>query len=104
LQGVIAQQMLTRHGVDASDLNTIYVVADWQLPSERVLSRSAAVLHAVRQLEAPWPALARLAAIAPRSLADLVYNNIAGVRYRVFGKYDCCPVPPAGWQRSFLDQ
>jgi predicted DCC family thiol-disulfide oxidoreductase YuxK len=103
LQGATARQILPRHRIDPSDLDTIYVIADWQLPSERVLSRSAAVLHAIGQLDPPWPALARVASLAPRALADLVYNAVAAVRYRVFGRYDRCPVPPEGWQRFFLD-
>jgi predicted DCC family thiol-disulfide oxidoreductase YuxK len=103
LQGATARQVLPAHGVDPSDLDTIYVIADWQLPSERVLSRSTAVLHAIGQLDRPWPALARFASIAPRPLADLVYRAIAATRYPVFGRYDRCPVPPEGWQRSFLD-
>jgi predicted DCC family thiol-disulfide oxidoreductase YuxK len=104
LQGITARQVLPAHGVDPSDLDTIYVIADWQLPSERVLARSAAVLHAVAQLNPPWPALARIASIAPRPLADAVYTAVAAVRYRLFGRYDRCPLPPEGWQRSFLDQ
>ena len=104
LQGAIARQLLSTHGVDPSDLDTIYVVGDWQLPSEHVLARSAAVLHAIGQLDSPWPALARAASVAPRPLADLVYRSVAAVRYRLFGRFDRCPVPPSGWQRSFLDQ
>lgn len=104
LQSPIARQILEPHRIDLSDLNTIYVVADWQTPSERVLARSEAVLHAVRQLGGFWSAAARLASVVPRPVADVAYDAIARLRYRVFGRYDRCPIPPAGWQRSFLDQ
>lgn len=104
LQGVTARQLLAAHAVDPSDLSTIYVVADWRAPAEHVLARSAAVLHAVGQLNRPWPVMARLGSLAPGPVADLVYGAVARIRYRIFGKYDRCPVPPPGWERAFLDQ
>ena len=104
LQGATAQQLLAVHAIVPSDLNTIYVIADWRAPSERALARSAAVLHALRQLDRPWPVVARLGSLVPRPVADHVYRAIARIRYRIFGKYDRCPVPPPGWQRAFLDQ
>jgi predicted DCC family thiol-disulfide oxidoreductase YuxK len=104
LQTPIARQILEPHGIDLSALNTIYVVAGWQTPSERVLARSAAVLHAVRQLGGFWSLAAGLASVVPRPIANVAYDAIAHIRYRLFGKYDRCPIPPPGWQRSFLDQ
>lgn len=104
LQSATARELLAAHSVDAADLDTVYVIADWRRPGERVLSRSTAVLHAVGQLDRPWPAAAKVASLAPRPLADLVYKAVAATRYRIFGKYDVCPAPPPGWQRSFLDQ
>jgi len=40
----------------------------------------------------------------PRFLRDLVYNLVARSRYRVFGKYDVCPLPAPGDRHKFLDQ
>ncbi|HKR60260.1 MAG TPA: DUF393 domain-containing protein, partial [Pyrinomonadaceae bacterium] len=44
LQSDVAAQLLQRHGTDAIDLDTVYVVADYGMPNERLLSRSDAVL------------------------------------------------------------
>ena len=104
LQGTVARQVLATHAVDPTDLDTIYVVAGWRTPSERVLARSPAVLHAVGELGAPWRAAARLAGLVPRPIADLVYRTIARSRYRIFGRYDTCPLPPPEWRERFLDQ
>jgi predicted DCC family thiol-disulfide oxidoreductase YuxK len=104
LQGATARTLLAAHAVDPSALDTIYVIAGWRTPSERVLARSAAVLHALGEISQPWPALARVAKVVPRPLADLVYTAVAGIRYRVFGRYDRCPLPPPEWRQSFLDQ
>jgi predicted DCC family thiol-disulfide oxidoreductase YuxK len=40
--------------------------------------------------------------LLPVWLADFFYGIIARVRYRVFGKYDHCPVPPAEDRSRFL--
>jgi predicted DCC family thiol-disulfide oxidoreductase YuxK len=103
LQGQLARDILAKHGADPSDLDTVYVVADWRTPSERALSRSAAILHALEQLDGSLGVLARLGALVPTPIADLAYRLVATNRYRVFGKHESCPLPPPEWRRRFLD-
>ena len=103
LQGTLARTVLVPRGLNPSDLDTMYAVADWQRPSEHVLTRSRALLHAVGQLDGVWPWLARIGWLVPRSMADAVYRLIARVRYRVFGRRDACPIPPVEWRDRFLD-
>jgi predicted DCC family thiol-disulfide oxidoreductase YuxK len=104
LQSPIAWRLLAAHGLDPSDLDTVYVMADWTAGSERVLARSTAVLHALAQLGGPWLALARVGGLVPRPLADLVYRAVARSRYRIFGQYDQCQIPPPEWRERFIDQ
>jgi predicted DCC family thiol-disulfide oxidoreductase YuxK len=104
LQSPVAKQMLSTHGLDPSDLDTVYVIADWRSPSERVLARSQAVLHATAQLGGAWRTLARIAGLVPRPLADVVYRAVARSRYSIFGQYDRCQIPPPEWRERFLDQ
>ena len=104
LQSPIARQLLAAHGLNPSDLDTVYVMADWTKDSERVLARSKAVLHALAELGGPWRAVAWLGNLVPRPLADLVYRAIARSRYRIFGRYDRCQIPPPEWRKRFLDQ
>jgi predicted DCC family thiol-disulfide oxidoreductase YuxK len=40
--------------------------------------------------------------IIPRWIRDWVYDVIAARRYRWFGKFDACPLPPAEWRERFL--
>lgn len=103
LQGALAQTVLVPRGLNPSDLDTMYAVADWQRPSEHILARSRALLHAVGQLDGIWPSLARIGSLVPRSIADALYRTIARFRYRVFGRRDTCPIPPAEWRDRFLD-
>ncbi len=104
LQSPIARQLLAAHGLDPSDLDTVYVMADWTAGTERVLSRSTAVLFALGQLGGPWRALAQAGGLVPRPLADMLYRAVARNRYRIFGRFDVCQVPPPAWRERFLDR
>ena len=43
LQGELAQGLLSRHGLSAKDLDTVYVVEDHSQPGEKVAKKSRAV-------------------------------------------------------------
>jgi predicted DCC family thiol-disulfide oxidoreductase YuxK len=59
----------------------------------KLLTRSDAYLHVLRQLGGGWGVLASVQSVIPRALSDLVYDFVARVRYRVFGRReDVCPV------------
>lgn len=103
LQGALAHRTLARHGADASDLDTVYVIADWQSPQEHALPRSRGVLHALAQLGGGWALLAAIGRVIPGPLADVVYRTVAKNRYRVFGKYDACPLPLPEWRSRFVE-
>lgn len=103
LQGELARTTLAPRGIDPSDLDTVYVVANWQTPDERLLARSRAVLHALAQLGPGWRAFATVARVVPPPLADAMYRLVARSRYRLFGRYDTCPLPRPEWRARFLD-
>jgi predicted DCC family thiol-disulfide oxidoreductase YuxK len=68
----------------------------------RLLTRSSAVLHALGRLGTPWRALGRVARIVPRALLDALYDFVARVRYRVFGREtEACPVIPKELRSRF---
>jgi predicted DCC family thiol-disulfide oxidoreductase YuxK len=103
LQGTLAQTVLVPRGIVSSDLDSIYVIADWHTPSERLLNRSRAIVHALLQLGGVWRLAARGASVLPASLADRVYDLVAVRRYRTFGRFDTCPIPPPEWRDRFLE-
>ncbi len=132
LQSAEAERVLARHGVGASQLETVYVVVDAELPEERLLARSDAVIFILRQLgkaelrsagqpraAVPTPAKATptptpttgttvwrvgavLLNITPRVIRDWGYGMIARNRYRMFGRYDTCPMPSEETRDRFL--
>jgi predicted DCC family thiol-disulfide oxidoreductase YuxK len=104
LQSDFATKVLTRHGIDPKDLDTVQVVLNYEQHGERVLNRSDAILSAGEELGIPWSALATMARIVPRALRDIVYGFVARNRYHVFGKYDTCMLPDPTQRHRFLDQ
>jgi len=67
-----------------------------------LLVRSDAFLHVLRRLGGGWRILANAQAVIPRPLRDLVYDFVARIRYRVFGKRDdLCPIVPPDLRARF---
>ncbi len=68
----------------------------------KLLARSDAFLHILRRLGGAWKALAVVLNIVPRRLRDFVYDFVARIRYRVFGRRDdLCPVMPPELRARF---
>jgi predicted DCC family thiol-disulfide oxidoreductase YuxK len=101
LQSEFAQALLHRYGLNAADFDTVVVLADFQHASERALTRSEAALWAVGQLGGIWRLFA-VARFAPLTLREALYRFIARRRYRIFGKYDECPLPRSQDRRKFI--
>jgi predicted DCC family thiol-disulfide oxidoreductase YuxK len=70
----------------------------------RLLSRSDAFVHIMRRLGGFWRLLAGIIGVIPRVIRDGVYDFIARVRYRIFGRREeVCPVTPAELRARFDD-
>ena len=102
LQGKYGQSVLARHpelkGIDSlvfvEPLDFAYL--------EQVFVRSDAALRVARYLGGIWT-LALLAYVIPRPVRDYLYDQFAKRRYRWFGKYDACLLPPPEVRDRFLD-
>ncbi len=103
LQSEFSRTLLQKHGIEAADLDTLYLILDNGQSNERLLDRSTASIAINRELGIFWRSLANLYAMLPRSMRDWGYNLIARNRYRLFGKYDTCPLPKASDRHKFLD-
>ena len=103
LQSDWAAQLLRRHGAAREDFDTMYVVLDHTLPGERLASRSDAAIVASQELGGVWSVLGVALRVLPGWLRNWGYNRVARNRYRIFGKYDSCPIPSENDRRKFLD-
>jgi predicted DCC family thiol-disulfide oxidoreductase YuxK len=70
--------------------------------SQMVLRRSDAVIALLRAIG--WRTAGALLAITPRPLRETGYAVVARVRYRLFGRYAACPLPPPEVRSRFLDR
>jgi predicted DCC family thiol-disulfide oxidoreductase YuxK len=115
LQGPLAAGILARHGADARDLDTVYVVLDVNRPEEKLHARSDAVIFVLRHIGTSvgprpasaqfghWRAAGLLLQMIPRPLREGAYRFIAHNRYRIFGRHEACPVPSEETRSRFLD-
>ena len=103
LQSDFATGVLRRHGADPENLDTMYVVFDQSLPEERLLSRSDAVVVVLKELGRAWAALAVVFESLPGWVRNWGYDLVARNRYRIFGKYDSCPIPQEKDRSKFLE-
>ncbi|ORA58304.1 thiol-disulfide oxidoreductase DCC family protein [Mycobacteroides franklinii] len=69
--------------------------------AERIHIRSDAVLRVMDYLGGTRRA-ALIARLVPRPVRDGLYRLVARTRYRIFGRYDTCPVPPPEVRARFL--
>lgn len=102
LQSAFARSVLARHGANTADLDTVYVVLNRD-QNESLLERSDAIIFVLRELGSFWRITGWLLRCLPRGLRDCLYSWIARNRYRVFGRYETCPVPKEGDKARFLD-
>ena len=94
--------MLTSLGVTSINLDTLFVIANYNSPSPTVLTRAAAVLFLARHLGWPYRSAA-IARVLPWRLLDTLYDRVAASRYRVFGHLRECRVPSPDTRARFLD-
>jgi predicted DCC family thiol-disulfide oxidoreductase YuxK len=67
-----------------------------------LLMRSNASLYILERLGGAWSILAKILRAIPHGLRDLVYDFVARIRYRVFGRRDdLCPVVPPNLRARF---
>jgi predicted DCC family thiol-disulfide oxidoreductase YuxK len=67
-----------------------------------LLVRSDAWLHILQRLGGGWKFLGAVMGVIPRALLDVVYDLIARIRFRIFGRRDnLCPIVPADLRARF---
>lgn len=101
LQGEFAREVLARHP-RLRGLDSIVLVESGATPDdERIVVQLDATLDIAEYLGGVWRA-ARILRALPRPVRDWSYGLFARVRYRLFGRYDSCPLPDAAVRERFL--
>jgi predicted DCC family thiol-disulfide oxidoreductase YuxK len=101
LDGEFARDILQRHPeLQGADSVVLVHPATGGMP-ERVSTRSDAMLKVANYLGGPWRVAAALR-ILPRGLRDWGYDLFARWRYRLFGRFDSCPIPAPDVRDRFV--
>lgn len=100
LQSDYGQAVIERHAELRGIDSVVYIE---QAPGgERVYTRSDAALKVAAYLGGFWK-IFLAAKVLPRALRDYCYDLFARNRYKFFGKYDTCMLPPPEVRSRFLD-
>jgi predicted DCC family thiol-disulfide oxidoreductase YuxK len=101
LQSDLGREVLARFDIHTIP-DGVMLLTDSLTPGERLYERSDALAKALQRLGTPWWQLVgKTLALVPRPVRDWGYRIVARLRYRLFGRYDTCPVPSPE-QRSRL--
>jgi predicted DCC family thiol-disulfide oxidoreductase YuxK len=99
-------ELLAGHGVRPFGQDpareTMLVFRNVGTPIEELLVRSNAILACLRVLPQPWRMLGAMLRLIPRPLRESAYRFIARERYRIWGRYETCPIPTPEESRHFL--
>ncbi|QNI06542.1 DUF393 domain-containing protein [Mycobacterium kubicae] len=101
LESDFARAVIERHP-EIEDVDSVVFVDKPGERAERVAIRSDAVFRVIDYLGGPWQLL-HVARVIPSPLLDWLYDRVADNRYRIFGKYDACPLPAPEVRARFLD-
>ncbi len=100
LQGETAAELRIRHPEIPHDHDTV-VFVELGDREPRVLLRSDAALRVLSLIESPWRHT-NVFRFVPAVLRDLPYRLFVRLRYRLFGRYDTCPIPTPDVAQRFL--
>ena len=96
IQSPYGRQLAKRHGLDPDDPTTFVFFEHGE-----ARLRSDGALAILARLKAPWRWLAA-SRVLPRRWRDGAYDWLAANRYRLFGRYDACMVPPPELTARFV--
>ena len=100
LQSDLGREMLARLGQHNLP-DGVVLITDVFTSRERLYRRSDAIAGSLQLLSTRWRLLGKALMLVPRWLREGSYGIVARLRYRLFGRYTTCPVPPPN-QRSRL--
>jgi predicted DCC family thiol-disulfide oxidoreductase YuxK len=97
LQSDVARELLS---VESTALDGVVLVTAALTPQQRIYRRSDAMIETLGLLERRN--LSKVLGMVPRIVREAGYEVVARLRYRIFGRYEVCPLPPAEVRGRFV--
>ena len=96
MQSTVGLEMLKKFSIDPNKIKTVVLII-----GNRYYTKSTAALLIVKQLNGFIKILFPLI-IIPKQIRDFVYDLIAKIRYKLFGKREFCRIPTEAEKNKFL--
>ncbi|MDP1676369.1 MAG: DCC1-like thiol-disulfide oxidoreductase family protein [Bacteroidota bacterium] len=101
IQSQFAKSLFERHTY-LKEIDSLILIKSFNSPTEKVFIRSSGALVIARYLSGWWT-LFLIGYIIPSTVRDWFYDIFAKYRYRLFGKFDSCLIPPSEIRSRFID-
>lgn len=95
IQGTTIESLYKEHP-ELQEIDSLILIS-----GQKIYIRSDAAIEIATIIGGGWK-LMRAFRIIPAFIRNWLYDGIARVRYRWFGRYDTCPMPPSEWRDRFL--
>ena len=97
LQSAKGKKLLREAGLPENYLNGLVYIN-----GKDYFQDSTGVLMILKQLNGIWK-MFYVFIFIPKKIRDGMYHFIARTRYRIFGKYESCPIPSKESEHRFLE-
>ena len=97
LQSSMGKVFLKKAGLPENYINGLVYVK-----GNDFFQDSTGVLMILKELNSIWK-IFYVFILLPKKFRDGIYHFIAKTRYRIFGKYESCPIPPEESKHRFLE-
>lgn len=103
LQSDLAQSYLRWHGLPTEDFDSMVLVPAWERREQAEYAlRTNATVAALKLCGGFAKGLGTVLGWVPSSWRDAVYKVVARWRYKIWGKWQTCPLPKREWTRRFI--
>ena len=94
-------ETMQRHQIDTKGMKSVILFIE---STGETFYKSDAVIALLERLGGIWFILAKIMKIIPGIIRDSIYDYIAKIRYKLFGKIDdkICPLLPKNYQSKIL--
>ena len=100
VQSELGKRVIRAHHLETIDTAFVAVRTT---DTEHVWIKSDLVRPLMSRFGFFWRVMSRLLFLLPRIIRNFGYDLIAKNRYKIFGRYDACPIPPKEVRSRFIE-
>ncbi len=98
IQSKFASKIINEFGGDTKNIDTIFLIK-----SNEVYTKFQASTYALYSVNKIFIFIYALNMILPKALLDFFYDFVGSRRYKIFGKFNSCPLPDPKIKDRFIN-